>query len=175
MKERLEKMEKKAMLISELDEWNRMEDLFRNTFGESSLGDRQFLKMKLKEYERLYHFYNGKTNLTKDEKAMLLMLRFQRRNLRKTLYPGLLTRMMYRTRSFLTLKANDLMAGAVGVAESNNRIAEQALPFSPAFGATEKAVEEQGNYQRYEPKNRYVRDIGKRTQPDNQQKQGRSL
>lgn len=82
-------------LFSELGNWNRQENKFREVFSDEALKDREFQKMKLETYDRLYNKYRGKP-LTQDERAMLTMLRFQRRKMEKALYPGLLTRMLRR-------------------------------------------------------------------------------
>lgn len=93
-------------LMRELSGWNRQEGQFRELFGETSLKDREFLKMKLDNYTGLFHKYNGNAQTT-DERALLLMLRYQRRKMEKTLYPGLLRRMIYRAAA--RLKAQRLM------------------------------------------------------------------
>jgi hypothetical protein len=82
-------------LITELASWNRQENQFRSLFSDEALKDREFMKMKLSAYDRIWDKYNGKAQTT-DEKAMLLMLRFQRRKMSKVLYPGLLTRFVRR-------------------------------------------------------------------------------
>lgn len=80
-------------LIRELGEWKRLEGMFRENFSETALGDRDFRKMKLREYDRIWRTYNGKEQTT-DERALIVMLRFQRRKIRRALYPGLLRRLL---------------------------------------------------------------------------------
>ncbi len=82
-------------LMSELSNWNQQENKFGALFGQEALKDREFLKMKLENYDQLYYKYNGKAQ-TPDEKAMMTMLRFQRRKMERSLYPGLLRRMLHR-------------------------------------------------------------------------------
>lgn len=81
--------------MRELSGWNRQEGQFRELFGDASLKDREFLRMKLDTYSSLFHKYNGRAQTT-DERALLLMLHYQRRKMEKALYPGLLRRMLYR-------------------------------------------------------------------------------
>ncbi|WP_214072588.1 hypothetical protein [Mucilaginibacter sp. dw_454] len=87
-------------LMSELSNWNQQENKFGALFGQEALKDREFLKMKLENYDQLYYKYNGKAQ-TPDEKAMMTMLRFQRRKMERSLYPGLLRRILHRGRARL--------------------------------------------------------------------------
>ncbi len=82
-------------LMSELGNWNQQENKFGALFGQEALKDREFLKMKLENYDQLYYKYSGKAQ-THDEKAMMTMLRFQRRKMERSLYPGLLRRILHR-------------------------------------------------------------------------------
>lgn len=83
-------------LMGELGSWNRQENKFRELFSAAALKDRDFMKMKLAEYDRLWLKYSGKAQTT-DEKALLVMMRYQRRKLERRLYPGLLTRLVRRS------------------------------------------------------------------------------
>jgi hypothetical protein len=83
-------------LMGELSSWNRQENKFRELFSDEALKDRDFMKMKIAEYDRLWLKYNGRVQTT-DEKALLVMLRYQRRKLERTLYPGLLARIVRRS------------------------------------------------------------------------------
>ncbi len=87
-------------LMSELRNWNQQENKFGVLFGQDALQDREFLKMKLEHYDRLWYKYNGKPQ-TQDEKAMMTMLRFQRRKMERSLHLGLLRRMLHRERARL--------------------------------------------------------------------------
>lgn len=89
-------------LIRELGEWKRLEGMFRENFSETALGDRDFRKMKLREYDRIWRTYNGKEQTT-DERALIVMLRFQRRKIRRALYPGLLRRLLNQMTSSVLL------------------------------------------------------------------------
>ncbi|TDX00514.1 hypothetical protein [Dinghuibacter silviterrae] len=91
----MENVQETKTLFKEMGDWNRQESMFRELFSEESLKDRDFMRMKLENYDKLYHKYNGKP-LTTDEKALMRMLRFQRRKMEKILYPGLLRRMLHR-------------------------------------------------------------------------------
>jgi hypothetical protein len=87
-------------LMGELRNWNQQENKFGVLFGQEALNDREFLKMKLEHYDSLYYKYNGKAQ-TQDERAMMTMLRFQRRKMERSLHPGLLRRMLHRGRARL--------------------------------------------------------------------------
>lgn len=82
-------------LTGEISAWNRQEQQFGRLFSDAALKDREFLKMKLGEFDRLYFKYSN-TQLTRDERALLTMLRFQRRKLERALYPGILRRVAHR-------------------------------------------------------------------------------
>gem|GEM_PF-5674992 len=79
-------------LMGELGSWNKQETKFRDLFSDQALKDREFQKMKLAEYDRLWIKYNGNA-ITTDERALLVMLKFQRTKMEKALYPGLLRRL----------------------------------------------------------------------------------
>lgn len=84
-------------LVSELGNWNRQENRFRELFSDDALKDREFIRMKLERYHSLYYKYRGAERTT-DERAMMMVLRFQRRKMERTLYPGLLRRLLHRGR-----------------------------------------------------------------------------
>ena len=83
-------------LLAELSSWNKQERQFRDLFSEQALKDHSFLRLKLSEYNRLHQKYVT-TVTTTDERALLLMLRFQKAKLEKKLYPRLITRLLYRS------------------------------------------------------------------------------
>ena len=91
----IERQQKSDSLITSLQSWNRQEQQFHQLFGEGALKDPEFVRMKLRQYDRMYYGYGSKASTT-DEKAMMLMLSFQRKKLRKSLYPGLLRRTLHR-------------------------------------------------------------------------------
>ncbi|OJV52286.1 MAG: hypothetical protein BGO31_05500 [Bacteroidetes bacterium 43-16] len=96
--------ERTPTFFSALDEWDHFEELSRERFGKDSLKDRDFKKLKLREFDRLYYYYNRRSDLSRDEKAMLLVLDFQRTKLTKALFPGLIRRLLYKTASTFRLK-----------------------------------------------------------------------
>lgn len=95
----------KDTLMHGLTAWNKIENMFRDVFSEDSLKDRDYLKMKLAEYDRLHYRHSG-TAQTTDERALSSMLRFQRRKMERSLYPGLLTRMVRRALRYLSPAIN---------------------------------------------------------------------
>ncbi|SFA56465.1 hypothetical protein SAMN04488511_11610 [Pedobacter suwonensis] len=91
----MEKAFEKETLMGALSNWSRQEHQFRELFSDGALRDRSFQRMKLDEYDRLYYKFQGKA-LPVDERAMMLMLRYERTRIRRQLYPGLLRRTVHR-------------------------------------------------------------------------------
>lgn len=87
--------EPQTTLAGELHAWNNQEEQFAKLFSPQALKDRDFLKLKLGQYDHLWNKYNRQPQTT-DSRALLVMLQFQRRKLEKTLYPGLLRRLLHR-------------------------------------------------------------------------------
>lgn len=100
MENGLERTEMPLTLLGTLNVWNDTENMFKGVFGDEALKDRDFRKMKLREYDRIWHAFRDKP-LTTDEKALMVMLRFQRKKLRTTLYPGLLSRLISRIGGYI--------------------------------------------------------------------------
>lgn len=90
---------KGSSLTEDLKSWNQQESQFRNLFSEQALIDKEFLKMKLKEFNRIWYKYSGIPQ-SPVEGALMMMLNYQRRKLQQSLYPGLLTRLLVRAFTF---------------------------------------------------------------------------
>lgn len=108
-------------LMAEVNAWNRFEKIFRESVGEEDMKERDFLKMKLKEFDRIWYSHpaTDKTG-TIDERAMQIVVGYQRKKLEKALYPGLLRRLLHRARVYVAAsidgtrslaKARQLMQG----------------------------------------------------------------
>jgi hypothetical protein len=111
---------KGSTFMAELSGWNQQEQKFRSLFSDQALQDRDFLKMKLAEYNRIWYKYNGTVQST-DEKALMIMLRFHRRKLQKTIFPGLITRLLSRAYAFTKGMVSQWIAGqSVRKAEGYN-------------------------------------------------------
>lgn len=162
-------------LLSDLNDWNRLEELFLNTFGEQSLKDKQFRKLKLERYTRLYDKYKGRNDLSKDEGALLLMVHFQSRNIRKILYPGLLNRLLYRVGAFLTLSIRKMVNKEKQYDFRNEMYADRNLSFGSNAGSGDALKDNQAKEERYEPKMRLGADLGVRNQNENGQRKGPSI
>lgn len=78
-----------------LDFWSRQEQKFQSLFGKEALKDREFLKMKLRHYDRLWYQYKN-TPLDIEGQLMRNMLKFQRRKIDKSMYRGLLRQIIRR-------------------------------------------------------------------------------
>jgi len=156
-------------LIAELTSWNRQEQKFRELFSEDALKDREFQKMKLDEYDRLYRKYSG-MGTTTDEKALLVMVRFQKRKLERTLYPGILTRLL--RRGFLTLK--HIVQRALRPRYPKNQPADYAAKTIQL--PTENGPSEQQEPRRAVGKHRrYAHGLGNRSGTGHKKRNGRSI
>lgn len=87
-------------LMAELTSWNQQEQTFKKLFSDQALQDREFLKMKLAEFDHIWYKHHLLAETT-DEKALIKILQYQRNSMQKSLYPGLLTRFVVRTYNFL--------------------------------------------------------------------------
>ena len=94
MEYNLEKVGIQSSLFADFGQWNRLEDYFKQNLSQKDLDNRRFRNLKLKEYNRLIRTYSG-ASLTRDEQALMTVMKFQRGSLVRSLYPGLLTRMFY--------------------------------------------------------------------------------
>lgn len=168
----MEKAEREPTLVAALTEWNHTESLFKQHFGEESLRDRDFMKMKLKEYDRMWYSFNGRP-LTRDERALMRMLRFQRRKMRRTLYRGLLSRLWNRASNFLSFLSEADREPARRVDDS----------YRYAYGSPDIADLQQNGQkpdgtrqrERYRPKHTHGPDLGRRKKEANGQKRTPSL
>ena len=153
-------------LMGELGSWNRQEAKFRELFSADALKDRDFMKMKLAEYDRLWLKYRSSVQTT-DEKALLVMLRYQRRKLELSLHPGLLDRLL--RRSVLAIKAF-ILKREENRAPKNEPLTYDYKPLPvPKTGNNPDYAKEPGKKQ----DGRYGQDIGRRLPHKNGQ--GNSL
>ncbi len=153
-------------LMGELGSWNRQENKFRELFSDDALKDRDFMKMKLAEYDRLWLKYNGRVQTT-DEKALLVMMRYQRRKLERTLFPRLLARIVRRTvmavKSFVQKRR-----------ESNLKASEaMSYDFRSIPVPEQKDSQAQRSEMGRRQEQRYGQDLGRRLH--NKNGQGKSL
>lgn len=95
-------------LMAELESWKRQEDQLKKLFSAEVVQDKEFLKLKLKEFDRIFykHRYD---NPTTDERAVMTVLKYQRLMMQKSLYPGLITRMVMSAYSYIEHKFNQSM------------------------------------------------------------------
>jgi len=84
-----------ATLEAGLDFWNRQEQKFQSLFGKEALKDKEFLKMKLRHYDRLWYQYKN-APLDIEGQLMRNMLKFQRRKIDKSMHRGLLRQIIRR-------------------------------------------------------------------------------
>lgn len=85
-------------IMAELHDWSTLEADLSQVFkrgAKDGLDDRDFKKLTLSEYDRIASIYAGNA-VTRDEKVWFKVLQYQRAKLEKSLYPGLLTRLLRR-------------------------------------------------------------------------------
>lgn len=84
-------------IMGEMHAWQNLEKSFRAVCqgDEKTFNSREYQKMKLAEYDRIWNTYQGRAR-TRDEKAWLTITLIRRRNLEQELYPNLIVRMMRR-------------------------------------------------------------------------------
>jgi len=129
-------------LFNELSSWNAQENSFRQLFSDDVLKDRDFLKMKLAHYDKLYYKY-GSSPRTTDEQAMVTMLGYQRRKMERSLYPGLLTRLLRRVASRFSLGRAISREHAMAQSRAANNYLHSLPPVQQVSG--------QGNEQKHRP------------------------
>ncbi|MEE1946397.1 hypothetical protein VRU48_14835 [Pedobacter sp. KR3-3] len=154
-------------LVTELGNWNRLENQFRELFSEQALKDREFMKMKLGEYERLAYKYAGAPK-TADERAMQVILNFQRTKMRRAIYPGILSRLVYRS---LVLLRHALRPAPKVPAGSNDPAGYIHTAISVPEGQQTPPTEKQEQVRSWP---RFGQDLGGR-KPDRHQNKGQSL
>lgn len=159
-------------LMSELRNWNQQESKFGALFGQDALQDREFLKMKLEHYDQLYYKYNGKAQ-TPDEKAMMTMLRFQRRKMERSLHPGLLRRMLHRGRARLRAIWTSNRENVTINREQANWQAHNLPPLEKEAGT----VQHQANVRQMTPVSKYTQqnNLHNTNRAKKHRKKGRSV
>lgn len=118
---------KELSLQKQLADWNRQESRFKELFSEEALRDKEFQKMKLREYDKLWHLHKG-TAQTTDERALLNMLRFQRRKMTRRLYPGLLRRLLHKVVARIAAGREKRRMQQMEVREHLDRYTRSSLP-----------------------------------------------
>lgn len=152
-------------LVAELRSWNQQEQNFSTLFSDQALQDRVFLKMKLNVYDQIWHKHRDGLQST-DEKALMVILQYHRSKLQKSLYPGLLTRLVVSTYNFL-------------VAEIKKRMVRKApdLYNPPAMVLPKDQVQTQDNQKSRQPYQRKAFNQQNNQQPrkNRNRNKGRSL
>jgi hypothetical protein len=157
-------------LMNELGNWNQQENKFGALFGQDALKDREFQKMKLEHYDQLYYKYNGKAQ-TPDEKAMMTMLRFQRRKMERSLHPGLLRRILHRAGARLKAMWTGNRENITLNREQVNRQAQHLPPLG-----REAKTEQQATVRQMTPVSKYAQQNSQRkNNRAKKHRKGRSL
>ncbi len=161
-----------ATLVSELNVWNRRENQFMELFSPQAVKDREFQKMKLAEYNRLWYAYNGKATTT-DEKALLTMLGFQRRKMEKSLYPGILTRLVRRGIAYLKAVIVQRNEANLTKQQQVQQYTFNTIPAKESGHPREQ--QSQGAAMHTRQGQRYGQDLGRRLRQQNDKSKGHSL
>ncbi|NLR68525.1 hypothetical protein HGH92_29745 [Chitinophaga varians] len=82
-------------VMGEISSWKRIEASIEQISGPKVLKDREWLQLRLFEYERIVREFRS-TARTRDEKAWLLVADIERKRLEKALYPSLIARMIHK-------------------------------------------------------------------------------
>ncbi|MEZ2442734.1 hypothetical protein AB6805_13515 [Chitinophaga sp. RCC_12] len=158
-------------IMAELHDWSKLEADLSQIFKRGAiegLDDRDFKKLTLSEYDRIVSIYSGNA-VTRDEKVWFKVLQYQRAKLEKSLYPGLLTRLLRRVirnmRQPAELRNEAYMARQAGMNEFYTR------QKSPTASQSEQQGQDMGQQQ--SPKS-YGPDLGGRKW-DADKKQGPHL
>jgi hypothetical protein len=160
-------------LMSELRNWNQQENKFGALFGQDAFKDREFLKMKLEHYDQLYYKHNGKTQ-TQDEKAIMTMLRFQRRKMERSLHPGLLRRMLHRGRARLRAIWSDNRERAT---TNRGQVNTQAYNLPSLTNDAKSSRQQQAAIRQMTPASKYAQQnkLHKTNRENKHRKRGRSI
>lgn len=122
---------KEDNLLTELGNWNKIEQLCAGVYGEASLKDRSFQRMKMQEYRRLYNKYGGREHPSLDEQALHKMLRYQLRKIEMHLYPNPVRRVLQRGIDRLTAAIEKKLYGE----KPPSAFVTGNIPIVPAFSA----------------------------------------
>lgn len=152
---------KSGSLMEELSSWNQQESQFRNLFSDRALQDREFLKMKLKEFDRIWYKHNGQPQ-SAVEKALMMMMNYQRRNLQKSLYPGILTRLLVRAFTFSTALIKQSLTARPEKKTPLFYAAPIPVPQPPKQENQEKAQGQNAGHSRKQHQQRTQRPVNKR-------------
>lgn len=166
----LEKHGNKGSLLSDFRQWEQLEHYLTGQVSKKDLESRRFRRMKLKEYKRLLRAYSG-SPLTRDERGLVAVMKFQQGSLVRSLYPGLLSRLFYHIGNSAAkmLLYNRELARA--------RLAEdrRIISIRPKLPESAHAMQQQMPAAQRPDENlskKYGPDLGGRNQAPNQQRPG---
>jgi hypothetical protein len=160
-----------SSLYNEIRDWNHIETRLSESFRDKQMDDRDYRKMKLAEYDRIYFKYRSAPMLTKDEKALFTMLQYQRRKLARAIYPKLLTRLLLRTTAKLSMLIGRSKEATAMSHLKEEGIINQTIPLwsNGTNGDQGRSTQLDQPANEQERKMRYGQDLGGKT-PFQQQK-----
>lgn len=142
--------EEPATLEEGLDFWIKQERKFQSLFGQEALKDREFLKMKLRHYDRLWYKYKN-ASLDTEGQLMRNMLKFQRRKIDKSMHRGFLRQIFRRINTAVESKRAQKVQRKI---ENKNQMGlyNENSPRPEMHAQTKKAVIQQRKEVQQEPK-----------------------
>ncbi|WP_433863907.1 hypothetical protein [Sphingobacterium thalpophilum] len=178
MEYNLEKQANPKTLFNDFGQWSRLEEYFTKQLSQKDLQSRRFRNMKLRQYNQMIRLYSG-AGLTQDEQALMTVMKFQRGSLVRSLYPGLLSRIVY-----LVSKGVDnllfynkemervKMATDQRIINTKISIPQNLQEGSLKPPSSQSTAEEQANSLNQK---RYGADLGSRSQSEQQRNHGPSM
>lgn len=85
-------------IMGEINNWKRIEATINENSGSTVLDHRDWLQLRLKEYERIIRKFKGSAS-SLDERAWLIVANVEWQKVEKALYPSVLVRMIRRIKN----------------------------------------------------------------------------
>ncbi|MDE3183090.1 MAG: hypothetical protein KGM16_06695 [Bacteroidota bacterium] len=142
---------------AELNQWRSREERFSKLFSSSLSTNKGLLKEKLNFYDRIVAKYKSSQDI--DERFALRMLKHERNNIEKQLYPKYLTRLLRRL-LVVPLKERIIVKQGNRTTEENSRALRQQVQRVgfPELSAKIDRQIRQGHQQFFVPVSYYVND-----------------
>lgn len=170
------KLPRKESLISEIREWKQIEEnVEKDNRIKDPLDDVDYMKMRLREYDRIYYKYRDGGPFTKDEQAYFIVLQFQRKKIRKFLYPRQLTRMFQSAKVAFQAAFSQYQAARAEKKQTLRDYATGKLELPPAIVSDNKEPEANDLNIPTNTTARYGQDLGRKQPPAPEQHKGHSL
>ncbi|HWT40181.1 MAG TPA: hypothetical protein VN081_02820 [Dongiaceae bacterium] len=163
-------LQKEDNLLTELGNWNSIEKLCAGVYGEAVLKDRNFQRIKLQEYQRLYNKYDTRESASLDQHALHKMLRYQSRKIEQHLYQNPVRRILQRSadRIVFRIRKRLRVGQALPAFEAGNLPLPQV--FDPAKERGNDLPSKQPEQIQQRPEGWWIQNLGQKGK--NEKKQG---